>query len=201
MSVLHTADFRLLWCSRTTSQAGAWLMVVAIPVHVHSVTGSAAATGLALAVESLPALLVGPVAGVFADRWDRRRVTVAADGLRALTVLSMLLVDRPERLWVLYLAVLLENTVTAFSRPAGRALLPAVVGTGPELTAATSLIAMAGATVSLVAPPLGAALYAAGGLPAVVLVTAGTCMVVGCGDVADPEAPGCSAVPTASRIP
>lgn len=88
MGALRIADFRLLLCARTASQAGAWLMVVAIPVHVYALTGSAAATALAPAIESLPALLVGPVAGVFADRWDRRRLMITADLLRALTVLE-----------------------------------------------------------------------------------------------------------------
>lgn len=52
MGALRIADFRLLLCARTASQAGAWLMVVAIPVHVYALTGSAAATALAPAIES-----------------------------------------------------------------------------------------------------------------------------------------------------
>ncbi|MFC7640627.1 hypothetical protein ACFQX6_06135 [Streptosporangium lutulentum] len=46
--------------------------MVAVPAHVYAVTGSIFATGLTLAAEYLPVLLLGPFAGVLADRWDRR---------------------------------------------------------------------------------------------------------------------------------
>ncbi|SER85056.1 Transmembrane secretion effector [Actinokineospora terrae] len=77
-------DFRLLWCGRSVSLLGSWLLVVAVPAQVFAVTGSLVAAGFAPAVEFLPQVLLGPFAGVVADRWDRRWVMIAADVLRAL---------------------------------------------------------------------------------------------------------------------
>lgn len=58
--ILTHPGFRLLWASGTISGLGSWLLVVALPFRVFQLTGSPAATGLTLALESLPALLIGP---------------------------------------------------------------------------------------------------------------------------------------------
>jgi MFS family permease len=61
------------------SSLGSWLLVLAIPAHILTVTGSLRDTGLTLAAAYLPQLVLGPVAGVVADRWDRRRLMIAAN--------------------------------------------------------------------------------------------------------------------------
>jgi len=76
---LRIRDFRLLWAASLISALGSWLLTLAVPAHVFLVTGSLQATGLTLAAEYLPVLLLGPVAGVFTDRWDRRRLMIATD--------------------------------------------------------------------------------------------------------------------------
>jgi MFS family permease len=120
-AALKIADFRFLFAGNLISGLGSWLLVVAVPYQVFRLTGSTAATGLTLAAESLPALLVGPVAGVFVDRWDRRRLMITADLLRAVAVAGILLADRPDRLVWLYLALVAENLGTVFFRPAAPA--------------------------------------------------------------------------------
>lgn len=70
---LRVRDSRLLWAGDLVSDLGSWLLVLAVPAHVFLVTGSLRATGLTLAAEYLPILLLGPVAGVIADRCDRPR--------------------------------------------------------------------------------------------------------------------------------
>jgi MFS family permease len=81
--------------------------------------------------------LLGPVAGVVADRFDRRNVLVLSDVLRAGIVLCFLLVDRPERLWLLYVLTVLQFSVSAFFEPARAALVPALVENAELLTANT----------------------------------------------------------------
>jgi MFS family permease len=169
-SALKIADFRFLFAGNLISGLGSWLLVVAVPYQVFRLTGSTAATGLTLAAESVPALLVGPVAGVFVDRWDRRRLMITADLLRAVAVAGILLADRPDRLVWLYLALVTENLGTVFFRPAARARVPAVVGTGPELVSANSLLALNNGIVGLVGPPLGAVLLSLFGLSWLVLL-------------------------------
>jgi MFS family permease len=156
-------DFRLLCLATFVSAFGSWLLVVALPYQVFRLTGSVTATGLMLVAESVPPLVVGPVAGLLVDRWDRRRVIVVADAFAAVAVVGFLL-GLP---W-LYLAVVVENVAVVFVRPAVRAMVPAIVGTGPELVRANALIALNGGIVRLLGPPLGALLLAWLGLPVLV---------------------------------
>jgi MFS family permease len=96
LQVLRIRDFRLLWFSGLVSALGSWLLVIAIPAHVFLVTSSLRATGLTLAAEYLPLLVLGPVAGVFTDRWDRRRLVIATNLFCAGAVAMMLLGTSPQ---------------------------------------------------------------------------------------------------------
>ncbi|MFK4083745.1 MFS transporter [Kribbella sp. NPDC020789] len=163
------SDFRHLWISSGISGIGSWLLVVALPVQVFTLTGSAAATGLTLALEALPPLLLGPWAGALLDRWDLSRALWIADLVSAAAVAAILFANA-NRIWLIYLAVLIENSASTVFRPASRALIPAVVGTGPELARANALNAVTASTIRLVAPPLGALLLAGPGMTAVLVV-------------------------------
>ncbi|GAA3854313.1 hypothetical protein GCM10022243_19810 [Saccharothrix violaceirubra] len=169
---LRVRDFRLLWGARTISALGSWLLVVAVPAHVLALTGSITATGFVLVAEYLPALVLGPIAGVLVDRWDRRSVMVAADAFRAAAVGALVFAD--DALWVVYAALLAESVGTVLFRPATQAHLPAVVGTGPALADANALTAFTDGTVRLVAPPLGAVVLAAAGFSTLVLIDVAT---------------------------
>ena len=170
MRILANRDFRRLWISGGISGIGSWLLLVAIPFHVFQLTGSAAATGLTLALEAVPALLVGPWAGVLLDRWNLSRAMWLADLASAAAVALILLADSADRVWIVYVAVLAENLATTIFRPAARALTPAIVGTGPDLVAANSLTAFSGSVIRLGAPPLGAILLAGPGIQFVLAV-------------------------------
>ncbi|SES28229.1 Predicted arabinose efflux permease, MFS family [Lentzea xinjiangensis] len=174
LAALRIRDFRLLWFARLISLLGSWLLVVAIPAYVLQLTGSLAATGLTLAAEFLPPVLLGPVAGVLADRWDRRKLMIATDVLRALAVALLLLVRDPGDVWLVYLALVAESVGTVLFRPAAQAHTPVVVGTGPALTSANSLNAITDGTVRLVGAPLGGALFGVAGLGALVWIDLAT---------------------------
>ncbi|GLY51467.1 MFS transporter [Lentzea sp. NBRC 102530] len=121
-------------------------------------TGSLPATGLTLAFEYLPPLLSGPVAGVLADRWDRRRVMIAADLFRAGAVLLMLAVAADHR-WI-YAALVAESAGAVLFRLAAQAHVPSIVGVGTGLSGANFVNAVTDGVVRLVGPPLGAAILA-----------------------------------------
>lgn len=169
-SPLRNSGFRLLWAGATVSGLGSWLLVVALPYYVFRLTGSPAATGLTLALEALPALLVGPWAGVLLDRWNPIRAMWLADLGSAAAVALILVADDPGRVWLLYVAVLGENLATTVFRPAARALTPSVLGTGPELTAGNALSSLSASVLRLAAPPLGALLLAGPGISSVLLI-------------------------------
>jgi MFS family permease len=161
---LRIRDFRLLWGGSVISALGTWLLVLAIPAHVLLVTGSLRDTGLTLAAQFLPVLVLGPVAGVVTDRWDRRRLMIATNLFRAAAVAVMLLGTSPGRYWVLYAALLAESSGGVLYFPAWLARTPAIVGTGTELSSANSLNALADGTVRLVGGPLGGVLLTALGV-------------------------------------
>lgn len=166
--VLRISDFRLVLAGQLLSNTGDWLLLVAAPFFVFELTGSTAATGLTLTAESVPAILLGPVAGVFADRWDRRRTMIATDLLRAAAVLSMLAVHGRGEVWIVYAALTAEAAFSQFFNPARRALVPNLVGRGSDLSAANSLSQLVGGVIRLVGGPLGGVLYVLAGFHRVI---------------------------------
>jgi MFS family permease len=157
---LRIRDFRLMWAGGLVSALGSWLLTLAIPAHIFLVTGSLRATGLTVAAEYLPLLVLGPVAGVCADRWDRRRLMIGTNLFCAAAVMTMLLGLAPGRYGVLYAALVAENAGIVLYGPAGQARTPAVVGTGSLLTSANALNAATSGVVRLVGGPLGGVLLA-----------------------------------------
>jgi MFS family permease len=157
---LRIRDFRLMWAGGLVSALGSWLLTLAIPTHILLVTGSLRATGLTVVAEYLPLLLLGPVAGVFADRWDRRRLMIGTNLFCAGAVAVMLLGLAPGRYGVLYAALVAENAGIVLYAPAWQARTPAVVGTGSLLTSANALNAASSGVVRLVGGPLGGILLA-----------------------------------------
>ncbi|MEV4510925.1 MFS transporter [Dactylosporangium sp. NPDC049525] len=170
LDALRVRDFRLLWSGRFVSQLGTWLLTVAVPAYVLELTGSLMATGLTLAAEYLPLLLLGPLAGVLSDRWDRRRVMLGTDLFRAVVVAAMLAVDSPGTVWVIYAALAAESAGSILFRPAAQAYTPAVVGTGPLLSSANALTSLTDGTVRLIGAPLGAVLLLTFGFPVLIWV-------------------------------
>jgi predicted MFS family arabinose efflux permease len=155
LQALRIRDFRLLWGGGLVSALGSWLLTIAIPARVFLLTGSLRATGLTVAAEYLPLLLLGPVAGVLADRCDRRRLMITANLGCAGAVAVMLLGTSPGRYWVLYAALIAENSGIVLYTPAWQSRTPAIVGTGSLLSSANALNSASSGTVRLIGGPLG----------------------------------------------
>ena len=185
---LRIRDFRWLWVGGSISSLGSWLLVLAVPAHLFIVTGSLAKTGLSLAAGYLPQLLLGPVAGALADRWDRRRLMITASLGQAAAVATMLLALSPGRYWILYAALAAESSGAVLFAPALQARTPAMVGTGTMLTSANSLNALRDGVVRLVGGPLGGILLAALGIRALICADV-VSYLVGAGAGAD-DIPG-----------
>ena len=127
LTVLRRRNVALLALGHLISVVGSWILLIALPFYIYQRTGSALAAGSMFLLEMVPALLFGSLAGVFADRWDRRRTMIVADVLRAVILLPLLLATRDGWLWVVFPVAFLEATVTQFFLPARGALLPALV--------------------------------------------------------------------------
>ena len=164
LRALRIPDFRLLWAGSLISSLGSWLLVLAVPAHILMATGSLRDTGLALAAEYLPVLLLGPIAGVVADRCDRRRLIIMANLSCAGSVAVMLAGTSPGRYRELYAALVAENSGAVLYAPALQAGTPAIVGTGPLLSSANALNSLSSGTVRLIGGPAGAILLAVCGI-------------------------------------
>jgi predicted MFS family arabinose efflux permease len=174
MGALLIRDFRLLWAGELLSSLGSWLLVIAVPYKVFELTGSPAATGFAFAAESVPAMLIGPVAGVAADRWDRRRTMVAVSLGQGGCILPIALVHQSRQVAIVYLALLAESALGQFYLPAQQALIPAMIGREGELVSANALMSAGSAVTRLAGASVGGVVFAALGLRAVVAIDAGT---------------------------
>lgn len=87
---------------------------------------------------AVPTVVIGPFAGVFVDRWERRRVMLAADLLRAGLVLGFVVVRSADMVWILYALGFAHASISTFFTPARMAFVPRVVPAG-ALLAANSL--------------------------------------------------------------
>jgi MFS family permease len=152
----HNRAFRLLWYGQVTSQLGDWLDTIALYVLLLRLTGSAASLATLLVVQALPSVLVGPAAGLLADRLPRKAVLIAADLGRAALVLLFLLVREPGHVWIVYLVSFLKFTFSSFFEPAREALVPDVVA-HTELVAANTLSSLTWAVLLAGGAALGGA--------------------------------------------
>ncbi|GLH96613.1 MFS transporter [Phytohabitans aurantiacus] len=170
LGVLRNREFRRLWVAATIDSFGSWLLVMAVPLHVFALTGSAMSTGLALAVQALPTVVIGPWAGVVVDRWRRKNVLVVANVVAACAVALMLLATTSDRAAVIYVGLVVENVAICFLRPAVAAATPAVVGRGTDLAAANALSAFTGSAFRMLGPLVGTFLVAGGWFEVVVVM-------------------------------
>jgi MFS family permease len=115
-AVFRKRDFTLLWTAQFISTMGSGLTTIAASILVYRVTGSALSVGLMLMATALPGLLVGLIAGVFVDRFDRKRIMVAAELIRAVLIV-LIPVLLPFGVAWLYAIVLLSSAVAISIRP------------------------------------------------------------------------------------
>src|SRR5918992_5710959 len=173
LSVLRRRDFALLWTGGLVSVLGDWVLNAALPFFVYEETGSTVATAGMVVARLAPAVLLGSVAGVFVDRWSRKRVLVWSNLLQAGIVTLLLLVPGEGWLWVVFAVAAAQSVLASFSSPAESALLPSLVDPD-ELLAANALNTLNNRIARLAGVPLGGTLLSYTGLETVVLVDAAT---------------------------
>jgi MFS family permease len=171
-SLLRNARFLRLWIGQGISFVGDAVSMVALVVLVVEITGSASAVGGALVARLLPTI-ASPLAGVLADRVDRRVVLVAGDLARAVLVLGLVFARDLATIYVLVFLMGLARTVF---NPTVRAAFPSAVG-GGDLTRANALIAGTFSTSIMVGPALGGLLVASIGVDAAFLADAVTYLI------------------------
>ena len=152
--LFRNRNFVALWLGQTISFIGDYFYWLAVPIMVERLTGSAMMVGLSTISNALPLLLLGPAAGVFVDRWDRKRTMIVADLLRGLLVLLFLTVRTADQVWVYYVVGFLMSCVSRFFFPSQNAILPLVVGDEDDLLAANGLMQIVQTVGLLLGPAL-----------------------------------------------
>ncbi len=139
-AVFKKRDFTLLWFSQLISTSGSALTDLAAGILIYRATGSALAVGLMLAATALPALVVGLVAGVFVDRYDRKKIMIVSCLLRAVLVASIPAIVAIN-INLLYVIVFINAAIAQFFDPAQESVIPDIA-TDEELAAANSFLSI-----------------------------------------------------------
>jgi predicted MFS family arabinose efflux permease len=168
--------FRRLWIAGMISDAGDWLMFIALPLVVLRLTGSPLGTSMAFILALAPPVLLAPLASRLVDRLPRRTVMVAATLAQAVSLLPLLAVRDRSDLPLLFGVIVAQATFATFFEPAKNALLPALVG--PERAmSANALVGLNNDLGRIVGGPLGGVLLTVVGLSGVALVDVATYLI------------------------
>jgi MFS family permease len=129
-------QFARLWAAMLISFVGDWFNTIVLAAIVSRFTeGSGLAIGGFLLARFLPPLLVTPLAGALADRFDRKKLLIYSDALRVFIVLGYLLVRTPDQLWLLYVLTILQFCLGAVFEPTRAAFTPSIVPQADLVTA------------------------------------------------------------------
>jgi MFS family permease len=165
LRALRHRSFRVFYVGQGLSLLGSWLQTVATSWLVYRLTGSAFALGLTAGAQQLPMLFVAPVAGVWADRLDRRRLLIVTQALAAVQALALAAVTYAGvvAVWHVVVAAIFLGLVNAFETPTRQAFLLEMVETKEDLPNAIALQSMLFNSARFVGPTIAGIVLAAAG--------------------------------------
>lgn len=163
-SSLKIRNYRLFATGQVVSNTGTWMQRIAQDWLVLSLTGSASAVGITIALQFLPMLMFGLYGGVLADRLPKRPLLLATQGAMGLTgvALAALTLAGHVQVWHVYLAAFLLGLVTVLDNPARQTFVPEMVGKD-QLANAVSLNSANFQSARLVGPAIAGVLITAVG--------------------------------------
>lgn len=169
---LPERDMRLLAGANLISCTGDWVLRTGLAYQIYAITGSTSASATAVLAALLPHLLLGPVAGVYADRWDRRRTVIVTNLLLGLCLLPLPAVHGLGQVWIVYLVLAAQSGLAVLFSIAEAALVPALAGDG-DLVTANALNGQARDVARLLGAALGGVVAGFGGIGMLAAVAAG----------------------------
>ncbi|MFJ9342753.1 MFS transporter [Streptomyces sp. NPDC101733] len=163
-SSLKIRNYRLFATGQVVSNTGTWMQRIAQDWLVLSLTGSASAVGITIALQFLPMLMFGLYGGVLADRLPKRPLLIATQGAMGLTgiALAVLTLAGHVQVWHVYLAAFLLGLVTVVDNPARQTFVPEMVGPA-QVANAVSLNSANFQSARLVGPAIAGVLITAVG--------------------------------------
>ncbi|GAB4579312.1 MAG: hypothetical protein Fur0022_20500 [Anaerolineales bacterium] len=139
-AVFRNRSFTRMWLAQLISTIGDAFTMIAAGIYVFRLTNSTLQVGLMLMATAIPTMVIGMIAGVFVDRFDRKKIMVGADLLRAALIFLIPILLPYDVAW-LYVIVMLTSSIGTFFSPAFDSVLPELAS-DEELTAANSMIAI-----------------------------------------------------------
>ncbi|HEX4165540.1 MAG TPA: MFS transporter [Bryobacteraceae bacterium] len=136
--LVRNRNYRWTWTGQIVSEVGDHFNNVAVLSLAMDETHSGTAVAAILLSRAIPAIIVGPFAGVLLDRFDRRKIMIASDLVRGFVALGFILAIRFEQAWLLYLLSTLLMIASPFFTSGRSAILPSIA-TDDELHTANSL--------------------------------------------------------------
>jgi Na+/melibiose symporter-like transporter len=173
---LRQRDVRRLLAAGLISTTGDWILRVGLVYRVYVLTGSTVVSAFLLLASFLPQVLLGSFAGVFVDRWDRKRTMVVSNLLLAAGLLPLLAVSTASRVWIVYAVLAWEGCVQQFFTPAEQALLPCLVD-DEHLVTTNALNGQTQDLSRLLGGAIGGVVVVAGGIVALTLIDVASFLV------------------------
>ena len=136
--IRRNKNFRWLWLGQVVSMLGDWFNMIGAAALMGKLTGSDFAVGILLMLRMLGPFAVAPLAGICADRFNRKHILIVTDIVRAITVFGLLFVRDAGDIWLLYTLTALLLAVSGFFDPARNAILPDIT-TPQELGTANTI--------------------------------------------------------------
>ncbi|MEV0560496.1 MFS transporter [Dactylosporangium sp. NPDC050588] len=162
-------DLRLLLSAGLLSLTGDWILRTGLAYHVYALTGSTLASATTLLAALLPQIALGSLAGVYADRWDRRRTMVVTNLLLAAGLLPLLAVHSRDQVWIIYLVTVAQSSLAQFFITAEAAMVPHTVPPW-DLVTANALNGQNRDIARLAGAALGGLAAGLGGITALTLI-------------------------------
>lgn len=159
----RTPSFARLWFAAFLSESAEWMLQIVLPVLVYQQTGSMTSTATMMIVGLLPAVAVSPVAGVVADRWNKRVLLWSVCIGQVLVAAPLLAANEATVLWLGYGVMAGQAAIASVFEPTRNALVPELVAES-GLNAANGLIGTSSNVARLVGASAGGTLFATGGL-------------------------------------
>ena len=155
-------DYRYLWLGNVVSLLGDWFNLIAAAELITELSSSGVAISYLFLARFLPLFLFSPLAGVLADRYNRRTLMVISDVLRSVVVLGFLVVGVTGQVWLFYLLTIAQFALSALFTPARSAVVAMVVDRR-ELVTANALDSFTWSTMLALGALLGGVVTAVSG--------------------------------------
>ncbi|WP_346915950.1 MFS transporter [Clostridium sp.] len=163
---LWNKNFFLLWQGQLVSMLGDILYMIALDFWILDITGSTGLMGLLSALTMLPRIVLGPFAGVFVDKWNRRNIIVLTDFIRGIFVafVGIAGIFGFIQVWMVFIVGIISGLCSAFFGPAVNSIKPELVHES-KFVKANSVTSIATSGMDMIGSAIGGVIYVAIGAP------------------------------------